>query len=103
MAVAPQPRAREPRAVDEGCVAEAIEQHALPAARERAQHREVCHVAGGKKQRALAPGEGRQLLFQALVLGAVPLTRCEAPLPAPVRAAQALMAAAGPGWRARPR
>src|SRR4029077_5255014 len=53
------------------CVAEAVEQHALPAARERAQHREVCHVAGGEQQRALATGEGRQLLFQALVLGAV--------------------------------
>jgi len=39
MAVAPQ-RA-ESSARHEGCVAEAIEQHALPAPRERAQHREV--------------------------------------------------------------
>src|SRR5439155_10146999 len=47
-------------------------QHPLAAAGQRSEHREVRHVAGREDERPLAMREGRELLLEELVLGAVP-------------------------------
>ena len=52
-------------------MAQAIKQHALAAAGQHAHDGEVRHVAAAEKQRALAAGELRELLFEGCVLGPV--------------------------------
>ena len=69
--VAAQRGTREPRAVDERGVRQAVEQHLLAAPGERCQDGEVGHVAGREQQCPLARGEGGQLLLERRVLGAV--------------------------------
>ena len=92
--VAAQLGSREPRAIDERGVAEAIEEHALAASGEGADGGEIRQVSAREQQRALPPREVGELLLQASCSAPWPLTRCEAARRRRVRPAHSLMAAA---------
>ena len=71
MPVAQQLGAAEPCAIDQRGVVQAVLHDAVAAPGERGDGTEVGHVAGREEQRALAPGEGGQLLLEGVVLGMV--------------------------------
>ena len=64
-------RSRQQPTIDEGRVAEPIQQHGFATPGQRGHHGEVRHVTRGEQQRAFAPGEGSELLFQPRVLGSM--------------------------------
>src|SRR6185437_5714290 len=64
MRVAPESRSGQEACIDEGCMAQAVEQHGFAARRERGHHPEVGHVSRREKECTRTAKEGGELFLE---------------------------------------